>query len=71
MKLITAGDGDPRHGTMNGYQNHRCRCDDCKSARSEFGRSDAQREYLRIWRANRAARGINARGRPYAQGGTT
>lgn len=23
---------DPRHGTPNGYNNHNCRCDDCKAA---------------------------------------
>lgn len=25
-------DGDPRHGTTNGYGNHGCRCDACKEA---------------------------------------
>lgn len=29
---IVAGDGDPRHGTVNGYGNHRCRCDRCRRA---------------------------------------
>lgn len=23
---------DPRHGTMTGYHNHRCRCEACKAA---------------------------------------
>lgn len=27
--------GDPRHGTVNTYQNYNCRCDLCKSAYSE------------------------------------
>jgi hypothetical protein len=25
-------DGDPRHGTPNGYGNHGCRCDRCREA---------------------------------------
>jgi len=25
-------DDDPRHGTSNGYGNHGCRCDACRSA---------------------------------------
>jgi hypothetical protein len=24
--------GDPRHGTVNGYDNYLCRCDACKHA---------------------------------------
>lgn len=31
-KGITPGDGDARHGTLNGYSNLRCRCEDCKRA---------------------------------------
>jgi hypothetical protein len=29
---ITAGDGDPRHGTANGYGNLKCRCPRCTRA---------------------------------------
>lgn len=29
---IREGDGDPRHGTANGYTNHKCRCDKCRAA---------------------------------------
>lgn len=29
---ITAGDGDPRHGTANGYSNLQCRCRPCTDA---------------------------------------
>lgn len=29
---IKAGDGDPRHGTVNGYGNLDCRCADCAAA---------------------------------------
>lgn len=28
--------GDPRHGTMNGYNNLRCRCDRCREAWAEW-----------------------------------
>lgn len=34
--------GDWKHGTDNGYTNHRCRCAPC---------SDARAEYMREWRA--------------------
>jgi len=27
---------DPRHGTLNGYINHGCRCDRCKAANTEY-----------------------------------
>jgi len=29
---IKPGDGDDRHGTLNGYTNHACRCDLCREA---------------------------------------
>lgn len=29
---------DPRHGTMNAYVNHRCRCDLCKKAMAGYYR---------------------------------
>lgn len=36
MATIQAGDGDPRHGTVNGYQNLKCRgargCQPCRVA---------------------------------------
>jgi len=32
---IKAGDGDPRHGTINGYTNHACRCELCRAAHTE------------------------------------
>lgn len=28
----TLSPGDPRHGTLNGYQHWLCRCDDCRRA---------------------------------------
>ncbi len=33
---IQPGDGDPRHGTANGYKNLRCRCDDCREAATAY-----------------------------------
>lgn len=27
---------DPRHGTLSGYTNHKCRCDECRSAAREY-----------------------------------
>lgn len=35
---ITPGDGDPRHGTMNGYTNLKCPCDECKAWMSGYYR---------------------------------
>lgn len=33
---ITPGDGDPRHGTTNGYSNLRCRCQPCRDAHTAY-----------------------------------
>ncbi len=44
-------DGNPRHGTVNGYNNVRCRCDDCRDAWAKY----VQRR--------RAASATNAAGR--------
>lgn len=35
---IYPGDGDPRHGTINGYQNLKCRCPDCSAAKMDYER---------------------------------
>lgn len=32
MSRIVPDDGDPRHGTTNGYRNLGCRCDACRAA---------------------------------------
>ena len=32
IQYIEPGDGDPRHGTANGYTNLRCRCRACQVA---------------------------------------
>jgi len=39
---IEPGDGDPRHGSTNGYANLNCRCGDCRAAWAE-----AHRDYMR------------------------
>lgn len=44
---IIAGDGDPRHGTKNGYDYLSCRCDAC---------TDANAASHRRWYANSRAR---------------
>jgi hypothetical protein len=33
---IMPDDGDPRHGTLNGYVNLRCRCALCRLANTEY-----------------------------------
>ncbi len=33
---IRPGDGDPRHGTTNGYINHGCRCAECRGAWADY-----------------------------------
>lgn len=30
------GPDDPRHGTLNGYSNHRCRCEACKETWRDY-----------------------------------
>ena len=32
IRYIEPGDGDPRHGTNNGYTNYGCRCAACRAA---------------------------------------
>lgn len=43
MTRIYPGDGDPRHGTYNGYHNLRCWCDDCRKANAAHQRGANQR----------------------------
>lgn len=33
---IKMGDGDGRHGTINGYCNHECRCEECRRAWTDY-----------------------------------
>lgn len=37
-RRIVTGDGDPRHGTLGGYTNHRCRCDLCVAESRRYNR---------------------------------
>lgn len=39
-RCIQPGDGDPRHGTANGYANHGCRCEACRVAWRTRHRAD-------------------------------
>jgi len=41
---IWPGDGDPRHGTRNGYVNLGCRCDACRAAWAEYFKTYRRRE---------------------------
>lgn len=41
--------GDVPHGTLGGYNNHRCRCDACRAAKAE-----SQRDYKRRAREKKA-----------------
>lgn len=43
LDRIHPGDGDPRHGTLNGYCNLMCRCDACRSAAREYERARRSR----------------------------
>jgi hypothetical protein len=44
---IIEGDDDPRHGTVNGYRNHGCRCPECRVANTvnhhEYMNADPER----------------------------
>jgi hypothetical protein len=42
---MEAGDGDERHGTLNGYINVRCRCELCREANRVY---NAERRKARI-----------------------
>lgn len=33
---ISPGDGDPRHGSWNGYHNLKCRCEACTAAWADW-----------------------------------
>jgi hypothetical protein len=61
---ILPGDGDPRHGTRNGYVNLGCRCDLCRAASSvssleykhRTGRAVPMEQHLAAVRAEAEAR---------------
>lgn len=39
---MKAGDGDERHGTLNGYVNQGCRCDECREANRAYNMARRQ-----------------------------
>ena len=43
LQIIVAGDGDHRHGRTTTYKYHRCRCDECRAAWSDYHRELRQR----------------------------
>lgn len=48
---------DRRHGTNNGYQNLKCRCEPCRSAHAEYYYSGAGAEGMRRYRQKQIANG--------------
>src|SRR6478609_7424101 len=36
LRLVRAGDGDPRHGSPSTYSNSKCRCAACRGAWAEY-----------------------------------
>ena len=57
---MTLAEGDPRHGSINGYYHHKCRCDPCRQAKSEYARVyrvatlDEMKEYKRLYHQRNA-----------------
>jgi hypothetical protein len=45
---IQPGDGDPCHGTNNGYNNLGCRCDACRVAHTSYLRERGIGSYRRV-----------------------
>lgn len=45
---LTPGDGDPRHGTLNGYSNLRCRCEACRAANTAQNKRQRAERQARI-----------------------
>ena len=66
---IHEGDGDPRHGTQNGYGNLGCRCGECREAHRVYdlevkhrrGYSLPRDVWLRLNRGTSAAHGTETR----------
>lgn len=54
---------DPCHGTVDGYSNHKCRCQKCRLAWRLY-----QREWKRRWRQRMRRQGLSTRGRPLSEG---
>lgn len=61
---IHPGDGDPRHGTRNGYGNLKCRCEPCRAAQRRPGVVPLK---IHLARVHAAAQEIN-HGTHYAYG---
>lgn len=53
-RTIQPGDGDPRHGTSNGYNNLKCRCPECTTAWAVYFRP-LHAKYMRNKRQKRDA----------------
>lgn len=46
LTILIEGDGDPRHGTRNGYSNHGCRCPLCRDAVNAYARELRRRKQV-------------------------
>lgn len=68
VNRITAGDGDPRHGTANAYKNHRCRCEMCTRANAVYQRTWMNAEPYRLAEHARKSAQRRARKRQERQG---
>lgn len=53
---IQPNDGDPRHGTQNGYVNLWCRCEDCTEAWRVYHREYMNRDPNRLAKQAQAQR---------------
>jgi hypothetical protein len=38
LDIVREGDGDPRHGRYTTYNNHTCRCTECREAWTQYNR---------------------------------
>ena len=48
LQIIRPGDGDPRHGTVSAYNNHQCRCPECRAGWAAYQRELRQRKRAAI-----------------------
>jgi hypothetical protein len=45
-------DGDPRHGTLNGYTNLYCRCAACRAAWAKYYDETRENRSGRLWKSD-------------------
>jgi hypothetical protein len=52
---------DPRHGTLNGYTTHKCRCELCKKAQRDYACKRKQKQIIYIKRLEEENRYLHER----------